>query len=195
MSSLYEWCAVPLLAIGACGTLGQTPPASQPVPNPAPPASATSPDATMQVPTLSSNANEVTLDLVVKDKKHKPVLDLKPEDFVVTDNDVPVKLTGLSFFERKCTLNQATLLRSSSIISPVPPPKSHKLIALKIIKMLPSKGYSYSVFDIPGRLRLIQGFTDNKTAADAVKIITEKAAADRTQTIELTYTGGIVQQG
>ena len=48
----------------------------------------------MQVPTLSSNVNEVTLDLVVKDKKHKPVLDLKPEDFVVTDNDVPVKLTA-----------------------------------------------------------------------------------------------------
>lgn len=146
----------------------------------------------MQVPTLSSNTNEVTLDLVVKDKKHKPVLDLKAEDFVVTDNDTPVKLTGFRLVKGNAESDELVTLVFDHYTGPTA--KIAQVIALKILKTLPSKGYSYSVFDIPGRLRLIRGFTDNKEAADAVKIITEKAAADRTQRIELQYTGGVVNR-
>ena len=130
---------------------------------------------------------------MVKDKRHKPVLDLKPEDFVVTDNDVPVKLTGFHFV-------RGDAAESDNLVTLVfdhfsgPTAKVAQAIALKIIKMLPSKGYSYTVLDIPGRLRLIQGFADHTSAADAVKILTEKAAADRTQKIELTYTGGVVNR-
>ena len=144
----------------------------------------------MQVPNLSSNVNEVTLDLVVKDKKHKPVLDLKPEDFVVTDNDVPVKLTGFRFLSGNAESDHLVMLVFDHFTGPSA--KVAQAIALKIIKMLPSKGYSYAVLDIPGRLRLVQGFADHNTAADAVKVLTEKAAADRTQRIQLTYTGGVV---
>src|SRR5580765_1841039 len=36
--------------------------------------------------------DEVTLDLAVQDKKHHKVLDLKPDDILITDNDVPVKV-------------------------------------------------------------------------------------------------------
>src|SRR5580698_7202820 len=62
---------------------GQTaPPAQSP---PAPPE---------QAPGISTNVNEVSLDLAVHDKKHNAVPDLKPEDLVVTDNGIPVKLTG-----------------------------------------------------------------------------------------------------
>ena len=193
MSCLYRWYAVPLLVMGACAAQGQAPPASQPVSPSTPPASATSPDSTIQVPTFSSSANEVTLDLVVKDKKHKPVLDLKPEDFVVTDNDVPVKLSGFH-------LVSGNAAESDNLVTLVfdhftgPTAKVAQVIALKIIKTLPAKGYLYTVLDVPGRLRLIQGFTDHNAAADAVKILTEKAAADRTQKIELTYTGGLVHR-
>jgi VWFA-related protein len=136
--------------------------------------------------------NEVTLDLVVKDKKHKPVLDLKPEDFVVTDNDVPVKLTGFRFLSGNAESDHLVTLVFDHFTGP--PAKIAQVIALKIIKMLPSKGYSYTVLDIPGRLRLIQGFTDRNTAADAVRILTDKSASDRTQRIELTYTGGQIQR-
>jgi VWFA-related protein len=146
----------------------------------------------MQVPTLSSNANEVTLDMVVKDKKHKPVLDLKSEDLVVTDNDVPVKLTGFHLVSGNAESDHLVTLVFDHFTGPTA--KIAQVIALKIIKTLPSKGYSYSVLDIPGRLRLIQGFADHNTAADAVKILTEKAAVDRTQKIELTYTGGLVSR-
>src|SRR5258708_39889772 len=45
-----------------------------------------------QTPSVTTNVDEVALDLVVHDKKHKLILDLKPEDFAVTDNGAPVKL-------------------------------------------------------------------------------------------------------
>ena len=186
------WCAVSFLVMGACATDGQAPPTAQPVPATKPPAVESSPDTTTQVPTLSSNANEVTLDLVVKDKKHKPVLDLKPEDFVITDNDVPVKLTGFRFLSGDAESDHLVTLVFDHFTGPTA--KVAQVIALKMIKMLPSKGYSFTVLDIPGRLRLIQGFTDRNTAADAVRILTEKAATDRTQKIELTYTGGLVNR-
>ena len=48
-----------------------------------------------QSPTASTQVDEVALDLVVLDKSHKPVRDLKPEDLVITDNNTPVQLKGL----------------------------------------------------------------------------------------------------
>ena len=36
--------------------------------------------------TVKSNVDEVLLDLIVRDKKGKPVTDLKPEDISVLDN-------------------------------------------------------------------------------------------------------------
>src|SRR5450432_1721423 len=43
------------------------------------------------------NVNEVTLNLMVRDKKGKPVLDLKPEDIAVTDGGTPVKIANIRF--------------------------------------------------------------------------------------------------
>ena len=45
-----------------------------------------------QVKGMSVGVDEVSLDLAVKDKHRKPVLDLKPEDIEVTDNGIPVTL-------------------------------------------------------------------------------------------------------
>ena len=180
----YGWCSLMLL-LGATAVWGQTPHAP----------SATEPaaDPPAQIPTLSSNVNEVTLDLVVKDKKHRPVLDLKPEDFVITDNDTPVKLTGFRLVKGEdAESDELVTLVFDHFTGPTA--KVAQAIGLKILKTLPSKGFYYTVFDIPGHLRLIQGFTDNKTAAEAVKTLTEKAAVDRTRKIELTYTGGLVQR-
>lgn len=147
-----------------------------------------------QSETLHSNVNEVTLDLIVKDKKHKPILDLKPDDFVVTDDGTSVKLTGFRLVSADTAApesDQLVTLVFDHFSGPMA--KVAQGIGLKMLKMLPSKGFDYCVFDIPGRLRLIQGFTPNRGAAeDAVKLITEKASTDRNQSIQLTYTGGIV---
>src|ERR1035437_10699795 len=63
---------------------GQTAPPAQTAPAPMAPASK-----------VSANVDEVSLDLVVHDKKNKPVLDLKPTDLAVSDNDSPVTLKSL----------------------------------------------------------------------------------------------------
>src|SRR5580698_11094910 len=72
------------LAVGlyALSTHGQTVPAA---PATAAPASTTTAAPAEQTPTFSTNVDEVSLDLVVHDKKHRPVLDLKPEDLAITD--------------------------------------------------------------------------------------------------------------
>src|SRR5262245_44509177 len=47
-----------------------------------------------QPPLIRTTTDEVVLDLVVRDKKGKPVTDLKPGDLTVLDNDVKQTLTG-----------------------------------------------------------------------------------------------------
>ena len=44
--------------------------------------------------TVKTNVDEVMLDLIVRDKKGKPVTDLKPGDLTVLDNGLKQTLTG-----------------------------------------------------------------------------------------------------
>ena len=51
---------------------------------------------------------------------------------------------------------------------------SARLVAGKILGVLPTAGYSFSVLDLKGRLRLVQGFTSDRVALDqAIHIETE----------------------
>jgi hypothetical protein len=45
-------------------------------------------------PTVKTNVDEVLLDLIVRDKKGKPVTDLKPEDITVLDNGAKQTITS-----------------------------------------------------------------------------------------------------
>src|ERR1035438_1431680 len=47
-----------------------------------------------QGPTVKTTAEEVLLDLIVRDKKGKPITDLKPEDITILDNGVKQTLTS-----------------------------------------------------------------------------------------------------
>jgi VWFA-related protein len=129
-----------------------------------------------QSPTISTNVDEVSLDLVVHDQKHKSVLDLKPEDIEVTDNDTPVALTGFHLVKADAnTPHLITLVFDHFDISAA---KSAQNLAVKILKMFPTNGYSFALLDFSGRLRLLQGFTEDRGAiAQAVKIVTNKADA------------------
>jgi hypothetical protein len=60
---------------------------------------------TVQNPTLKANVEEVVLDLIVRDKKGKPITDLKPDELIVSDNGT------------KQTLNSFRLVRGSEAIS------------------------------------------------------------------------------
>ena len=125
-----------------------------------------------QVPGISTNADEVSLDLVVKDKKHNAILDLKPEDIEVTDNGTPVKLTGLHLVKADASTSHMVTLLFDPFHGPTA--KSVRVIAEKVLKVLPTNGYSFAVLDFTGRLRLLQGFTeDRKALSQAINVVTE----------------------
>jgi len=144
-----------------------------------------------QLPTASTNVDEVSLDLVVLDKSHKPVRDLKPEDLVITDNNTPVKLEGLRLVSGNSNSDHLVTMVFDHFGGATA--KDAQNAALKILNTLPSKGFSYSLLDFSGRLRLIQGFTYDKAAIDrAIKDVTEKPANDRTPVLELTATTNVL---
>ncbi len=133
----------------------------------------TTPATKGESPTIVSNVDEITLDLVVRNKKNKPILDLKPEDIAVTDNGSAVKLsdlrlvTGASRAEHLVTLVFDRLEPSAAT--------NARAIAAKILKMVPANGFSFSVLNIGGRLRLFQGFTSDRVAVGkAIDAATER---------------------
>jgi VWFA-related protein len=111
------------------------------------------------VPTIVSNVDEVTLDLTVRNKKHKPVLDLKPEDLNITDNGTPVKIADLRLVTGSNTDHMITFfydqLSSSSATNA-------RNLTDKILKMFPDQNFYFSVLNFERRLRLYQGFTTDR---------------------------------
>jgi VWFA-related protein len=63
---------------------------------------------------------------------------------------------------------------------------STRVIAEKILQALPATGYSFSVLDLNGRLRVLQGFTQDPKAVEfAVMTATESQATVLTSTLSL----------
>jgi VWFA-related protein len=151
---------LPLLAVASLvpRSFGQAAPAQTSPPQTT--AQTTAPTA--GAPTIVTTVDEVTLDLVVRDKKNKPVLDLKPDELTVSDNGSTVKLsdlrlvTGTSNAQHRITLLFDRLDPSAS--------KNAHDIAAKILKTVPESGFSISVLNVGGRLRLFQAFTSDRAA-------------------------------
>jgi VWFA-related protein len=135
-----------------------------------------------QTPTISTNADEVSLDLVVHDKRHKPVLDLKAEDIAITDDGTPVKLNGFRLVRGDANSDHMVTLIFDRFEGPMA--KSARIMAERILKSLPVKGYYYSVMDFGGRLRLLQGFTlDQFKIEQAVTVATDSKATHLVSTL------------
>jgi VWFA-related protein len=169
------WSSAILLAIFSSPIHGQVAPQVQ---SPAP--------ATEPAPGLSTNVNEVSLDLAVHDKRNKAVLDLKPEDLVVTDDNVPVKLTGFRLVSGEAAANRGHMI--TLLFDPFhgPTARSARIIAEKILSVLPAQGYSFAVLDFRSRLRLLLGFTEDRQAVEqAVHIVTESEPMALTSTLSL----------
>jgi VWFA-related protein len=155
-----RWLSALVFGFVAAAAFGQTTPGAQ--------SPAATPD---QVPGISTNVNEVSLDLVVHDKRHSAVLDLKPQDLVVTDNGVPVNLTGFHLVRGDAATGRGHLI--TLLFDPFagPTAKSARIIAQKIVAVLPKAGYTYAVLDCNSRLRLIQGFTQDANAVQQAVIV------------------------
>ena len=118
---------------------------------------------TGQTPMLRTNVDEVSLDIVVHDKGKRLILDLKPEELAITDNNTPVKLTGLRLVRGDSTRRHIVTMVFDPFVGATA--KNARNAAEKILKVLP-EGYSISVMDVRGRLRLVQNFTQDRRAVD-----------------------------
>jgi VWFA-related protein len=132
---------------------------------------------------VTVKAEEMSLDLVVHDKKQRPVLDLKPEDVAITDNGDPVKLTSLRLVSSGSDNDHLITLVFDYLNPSVK--KNAAAVAGKILRATPGE-FSIAVLKIePGRLGLLEGFTsDRKTLDQAVSAAIEPETSATTTTLE-----------
>ena len=128
------------------------------------------------------NVNEVSLNLVVRDKKGKLVPDLKPDDIAVSDGGVAVKISTLHLVSGKNGEHLITFLFDQMDSSAS---TNARDIAGKILKMVPEEGFQFSVTKAQARLMLYQGFSDNRQRLmDAILFATDDEKPDRAKTVE-----------
>jgi VWFA-related protein len=135
--------------------------APQPSPAPAQPQAAPQPPAATD---FNTTVDEVSLDLVVRTKRDKPVLDLKPSDLAVTDNGSPVILADLHLVTGESKSEHLVTFLFDRLDPG--PARAARNIAEKILKTIPDKGYYFAVLQMNGRLRLIQAYTTNRGFLD-----------------------------
>ena len=142
---------------------------------------------------LAISIDPISVDLVVHDKSHKPYTDLKPEDLQILDNDKPVTLKDLRRVTADGSTEHVVTFVSDRFGGTLG--KNEQSIAGRILKELPSKGYSFAVLDLVPRLRLIQGFTTDRNAIkDAMRVVTEGPKNEKNPVIELTASNAVYQK-
>src|SRR5690349_19024567 len=148
-------------------------------------------------------SNEVRLDVVVKDKKGRPIKDLKPEDFEIMEDGVPQKVESFRFISREAGSNVAEKKddKSADVAAPVPTTPAKRsaptVTALVFDRLSPEAralarkaGLAYAeegmasggftgVFGIDQSLRTVQPFTDD---AALIKEAVERATGTSTST-------------
>jgi VWFA-related protein len=178
-------CAMVVAATSALSAFSQSPstPPSQSA-QPAAGAAGSSGAQQAETPTLSTNVDEVSLDLVVRTKNGKPILDLKPDDLEVTDNGTPVKLSDLHLV-RGTSESERLITLVFDRLDPGPA-KAARQMAAKILAVIPKTGYSYAVLQMNGRLRLLQPFTTNVDTVNQAIVDTTAPKANDKPVAELT---------
>ncbi len=149
-------------------------------PAPAEETGAKSKDATLRL-----DVQEVSIDLVVHDKQHHSITDLKPDDLSVVDNGTPVKLINLHLVSGEAAKGHLLTF----VFDPMTDAAAHNAadIANKVIAMLPKTGFETSVYLAGSRLYLVQGFTsDAKAVSDAVEVATQFSEKQQNKVVTAT---------
>ena len=155
--------------------------------------------ATASAQVQQAQSKDVHLYFVINDKGNKPIVDLKPADLSVTDNNQPVILTDLQLVNGKPEVEpRVTLLFNRPGFDPnqkssngVSQQTARQLRdqAAKFLKLIPGSGFQISVMDVWGRLQLQQEFTaDRKSITDGV------AAAVQPGQIGVAVTANSIEQ-
>jgi VWFA-related protein len=126
-------------------------------------------------PTVKSNVGEVVLDLIVRDKKGKPVTDLKPEEISVLDNGAKQTLTSFRLVSgseavtssgAKSALDPLRQIRvvtlAFSALAEVDQRKMARTAAIDLIKGDQGGNVYYAVVVINTQLYVLQQFTRDK---------------------------------
>ena len=115
---------------------------------------------TNQSPRGSAIGHEISLNLVVHDKKLRPVVDLKPEEFAITDNGSPVTFTSLRLINGKSgDDNLITVLFDRLQPNAM---QTARDAAAQILKVVPAQGFSIAVLNVDGRMHLCERFTSDR---------------------------------
>ena len=151
------------------------------------------PPAAQPATNIKTNVDEVLLDLVVRDKKGKPITDLKPDELTITDNGS--KQTILSFRQVRGTeavtetgasapldpLRQIRLVTLA--FEPLSAPEQRKLAreaAIDLVKGDQGTNVFYSVVVIDTRLLVLQQFTkDHEALVKAIEKACQGVSAPR----------------
>jgi VWFA-related protein len=115
--------------------------------------SAVSPDK------IVKDVDEVPVDMVIRGKK-KALVNLGPADFAVTDDGSAVKLEDLRLVTRQSGANHLVTLLFD-VLDPSAGTNAHE-VSKKILKVMAAKDFSFAVFRVNRRLRILQEFTTNR---------------------------------
>lgn len=127
-------------------------------------------------PAIKAGANEVLLDVIVRDKKGRPVKDLAASDFDVSDNGAKQKLLSVRLVEGAEAINKGgggtptklDPLRQIRLVSLVfdklglEARRVSRTAALDILKQDLGQNVYYSVWVIDQRLSAVQQFTNDR---------------------------------
>jgi VWFA-related protein len=135
------------------------------------------PASAQQTPTIKTTVDEVVLDFIVRDKKGKPVTDIKPGDVIVTDNGAKQEITGFRL------VSGAEAIGNSGTTTALDPLRQIRLVtlafeamgegdqrktarqaAIDLVKGDQGTNVFYSVVMINTRLLVLQQFTTDKAA-------------------------------
>ena len=128
-------------------------------------------------PTVKTNVDEVLLDLIVRDKKGKPVTDLKPEDISILDNGAKQTITSFRLVSGTDALTSSGVksaldpLRQIRVVTlafaalaEVDQRKMARTAAIDLIKGDQGTNVYYAVVVINTQLYVLQQFTRDKAA-------------------------------
>jgi VWFA-related protein len=116
-------------------------------------------------PPLNTTVDEVSLDMAVRTKHNKPVLDLEPSQLTVTDAGSLVQLSSLRLVAADSGSNHLVTLVFDRLNPNAA--KRARSVAEKILEAFPEKGFSFAVLQVNGRLRLLQPYTLDRQLVDA----------------------------
>src|SRR5262249_35763797 len=130
-------------------------------------------------PTIKTNVDEVLVDIIVRDKKGKPVYDVKPGDVTVTDNGVKQQVTSFRLVQGAeavsgegahtplDSFHQVRLVTMAFEAMGGPDQRQlARKAALDLIKGELGTNVFYSVVMISSELHLLQPFTRDRDALE-----------------------------